>query len=314
MADYYVGEIDLGLHLRHLRRLADGAGRLHRPGLPGPRRLPRHRRLRPRLLHPARLPWVVSRGAGRRAHHGVRHPRRPAGAAHDRHLPHHRHAGLRGHHPGGVHALGVGDAAASTGMAVDKPVDLRRSRSPTTRLLLPLPGLPGRGAVADRATCCARPPAAPGSPSATARSPRSRWASTSPSTRSMAFAYSAALMGLAGALFAHKIAYPRARHLHHPAVDPVPAAGDRGRPGLLHGALFGAIFVALLPPLIAILRDSMPAAWRSAARHVLGADRQPRPRHRRPLPQAARRRARHLRPDPGAVHPASSRSASTGAG
>ena len=49
-------------------------------------------------------------------------------------------------------------------------------------VLLSLPVLPGARAVGARATCCARPPAAPGSPSATARSRRSRWASTWRST------------------------------------------------------------------------------------------------------------------------------------
>ena len=35
--------------------------------------------------------------------------------------------------------------------------------------------------------------------------------------------------------------------------------------GSLHGALFGAIFVALLPPVIAILRDSIPDSMAEAA-------------------------------------------------
>ena len=35
--------------------------------------------------------------------------------------------------------------------------------------------------------------------------------------------------------------------------------------GSLHGAVFGAIFVALLPPLIAILRDSIPASFADLA-------------------------------------------------
>src|SRR4029077_2038127 len=40
--------------------------------------------------------------------------------------------------------------------------------------------------------------------------------------------------------------------------------------GSLHGAVFGAIFVALLPPAIAILRDSIPSSMAdfAAATHV----------------------------------------------
>ena len=76
--------------------------------------------------------------------------------------------------------------------------------------------------------------------------------------KSMAFAYSAGLMGLAGALFAHKIAYLA------PDIFTILLSIQFlllvivGGLGSLHGAIFGAIFVALLPPLIAILRDSIP--------------------------------------------------------
>src|SRR5689334_781944 len=83
--------------------------------------------------------------------------------------------------------------------------------------------------------------------------------------KSIAFAYSAALMGLAGALFAHKIAYLA------PDIFTILLSIQFlllvivGGPGSLHGAVFGAIFVALLPPLIAILRDSIPASMNEAA-------------------------------------------------
>jgi branched-chain amino acid transport system permease protein len=78
--------------------------------------------------------------------------------------------------------------------------------------------------------------------------------------KTMAFAYSAALMGLAGALFAHKIAYLA------PDIFTVILSIQLlllvivGGLGSLHGAIFGAIFVALLPPTIAILRDYLPDA------------------------------------------------------
>jgi branched-chain amino acid transport system permease protein len=83
--------------------------------------------------------------------------------------------------------------------------------------------------------------------------------------KSMAFAYSAALMGLAGALFAHKIAYLA------PDIFTILLSIQFlllvivGGLGSLHGAVFGAIFVALLPPIIAILRDSIPASMADAA-------------------------------------------------
>jgi branched-chain amino acid transport system permease protein len=76
--------------------------------------------------------------------------------------------------------------------------------------------------------------------------------------KSMAFAYSAGVMGLAGALFAHKIAFLA------PDIFTILLSIQFlllvivGGLGSLHGAVFGAIFVALLPPLIAILRDSIP--------------------------------------------------------
>lgn len=84
--------------------------------------------------------------------------------------------------------------------------------------------------------------------------------------KSMAFAYSAALMGLAGALFAHKIAYLA------PDIFTILLSIQFlllvivGGLGSLHGAIFGAIFVALLPPLIAILRDSIPESMADVAR------------------------------------------------
>jgi branched-chain amino acid transport system permease protein len=76
--------------------------------------------------------------------------------------------------------------------------------------------------------------------------------------KSMAFAYSAGVMGLAGALFAHKIAYLA------PDIFTILLSIQFlllvivGGLGSLHGAVFGAIFVALLPPAIAILRDGIP--------------------------------------------------------
>ena len=76
--------------------------------------------------------------------------------------------------------------------------------------------------------------------------------------KSTAFAYSAALMGLAGALFAHKIAYLAPDIFSILLSIQFLLLVIVGGLGSLHGAVFGAIFVALLPPAIAILRDSIP--------------------------------------------------------
>jgi branched-chain amino acid transport system permease protein len=78
--------------------------------------------------------------------------------------------------------------------------------------------------------------------------------------KSMAFAYSAALMGLAGALFAHKIAFLAPDIFTILLSIQLLLLVIVGGLGSLHGAVFGAIFVALLPPVIAILRDSIPAS------------------------------------------------------
>src|SRR5580765_432379 len=89
--------------------------------------------------------------------------------------------------------------------------------------------------------------------------------------KTMAFSYSAALMGLAGALFAHKIGYLA------PDIFSVLLSIQFllmvvvGGLGSLHGALFGAVFVALLPVLISQGRDSVPA-WIGGAASILGAD------------------------------------------
>jgi branched-chain amino acid transport system permease protein len=78
--------------------------------------------------------------------------------------------------------------------------------------------------------------------------------------KTIAFAYSAALMGVAGALFAHKVGFLA------PDIFTVLLSIQFllmvvvGGLGSLHGALFGAVFVALLPVAISEARDSLPAA------------------------------------------------------
>jgi branched-chain amino acid transport system permease protein len=87
--------------------------------------------------------------------------------------------------------------------------------------------------------------------------------------KTMAFAYSAALMGAAGALFAHKIGFLA------PDIFTVLLSIQFllmvvvGGLGSLHGALYGAVFVALLPVLISEARDHVPA-WAGHAAAALG--------------------------------------------
>src|SRR5882724_3096057 len=87
--------------------------------------------------------------------------------------------------------------------------------------------------------------------------------------KTMAFAYSAGLMGAAGALFAHKIGYLA------PDIFSVLLSIQFllmvvvGGLGSLHGALYGAVFVAILPVLISEARDHVPA-WAGHAAAALG--------------------------------------------
>jgi len=83
--------------------------------------------------------------------------------------------------------------------------------------------------------------------------------------KTMAFAYSAGLMGVAGALFAHKIGFLA------PDIFTVLLSIQFllmvvvGGLGSLHGAVYGAVFVALLPVLISEARDNVPALAGQAA-------------------------------------------------
>ena len=76
--------------------------------------------------------------------------------------------------------------------------------------------------------------------------------------KTLAFAISAGMTGLAGALFAHYV-----RYLAPDAFDVLLSVQFVtivfvGGLGSLHGAIFGAIFVRLLPQFIAIIRDDLP--------------------------------------------------------
>jgi branched-chain amino acid transport system permease protein len=88
--------------------------------------------------------------------------------------------------------------------------------------------------------------------------------------KTIAFAYSAGLMGVAGALFAHKIGYLA------PDIFTVLLSIQFllmvvvGGLGSLHGALYGAVFVAMLPVLISGARDSVPG-WFGQVFGIFGA-------------------------------------------
>src|SRR6185437_7431812 len=89
-------------------------------------------------------------------------------------------------------------------------------------------------------------------------------------SKTVAFAYSASLTGAAGALFAHRIGFLA------PDIFSVLLSIQFllmvvvGGLGSLHGALYGAVFVAMLPVLISEMRDNLPA-WLGGAFGVFGA-------------------------------------------
>ena len=84
--------------------------------------------------------------------------------------------------------------------------------------------------------------------------------------KTMAFGYSAGLMGVAGSLFAHKIGFLAPDIFSVLLSIQLLLMVVVGGLGSLHGALFGAVFVALLPVAIAQARDAVPA-WMG---HVAG--------------------------------------------
>ena len=87
--------------------------------------------------------------------------------------------------------------------------------------------------------------------------------------KTMAFAYSAALMGVAGALFAHKVGFLAPDIFGVLLSIQLLLMVVVGGLGSLHGAVFGAVFVALLPVAISQARDALPA-WIGGAAGVLG--------------------------------------------
>src|SRR2546427_12664048 len=87
--------------------------------------------------------------------------------------------------------------------------------------------------------------------------------------KTIAFAYSAALMGVAGALFAHKIGFLAPETFSVLLSIQFLLMVVVGGLGSLHGAFYGAVFVALLPVAISQARDSVPA-WIGAVAGLFG--------------------------------------------
>lgn len=76
--------------------------------------------------------------------------------------------------------------------------------------------------------------------------------------KSLAFAISAAFTGLAGGLFAHKLGYLTPDTFTLLLSIQLLLMVVVGGLGSLHGVIFGAIFIGILPQAIAMLRDSLP--------------------------------------------------------
>ena len=78
--------------------------------------------------------------------------------------------------------------------------------------------------------------------------------------KTIAFALSAAITGLAGALYAHKLQFISPEQFGIVVSIELAMMIFIGGIGSLHGAVFGAIFVIALPQLIAVAKDHLPAA------------------------------------------------------
>lgn len=80
------------------------------------------------------------------------------------------------------------------------------------------------------------------------------------STKTLAFAISAGFTGLAGGLLAHKIGYLAPDSFTLLTSIQLLLMVVVGGLGSLHGVIYGAIFIGLLPQGIAIMRDILPAS------------------------------------------------------
>jgi branched-chain amino acid transport system permease protein len=79
-------------------------------------------------------------------------------------------------------------------------------------------------------------------------------------TKSIAFALSAGFTGLAGGLFAHRMGYLAPDAFSVLLSIQLLLMVVVGGLGSLHGVIYGALFIGLLPQAIAMLRDGLPPA------------------------------------------------------
>lgn len=79
-------------------------------------------------------------------------------------------------------------------------------------------------------------------------------------TKTLAFAFSAGITGLGGALFGHYVQHLAPDSFNILLSIQLLLMVVVGGVGSLHGAVFGAMFIGVLPQSIAILRDYLPAA------------------------------------------------------
>ena len=79
-------------------------------------------------------------------------------------------------------------------------------------------------------------------------------------TKTIAFAVSAGFTGLAGGLFAHKLGFLAPDAFTLLLSIQLLLMVVVGGLGSMHGVIFGAVFLGLLPQVIALLRDELPPA------------------------------------------------------
>ncbi len=83
--------------------------------------------------------------------------------------------------------------------------------------------------------------------------------------KTLSFALSAGLTGIGGALYAHKVSFISPEQFTLLVSIELVTLVILGGVGSLHGAVLGAAFIIVLPQLIAIVKDYLPAAVAGAA-------------------------------------------------
>jgi len=83
--------------------------------------------------------------------------------------------------------------------------------------------------------------------------------------KTLSFALSAALTGIGGALYAHKVSFISPEQFTLLVSIEMVTIVILGGVGSLHGAVFGAAFVIVLPQLISIAKDYLPSGVAGAA-------------------------------------------------